>query len=50
MFTFDAGAENTVSNQKLFADFMIEGVKSRPDSVPCDVAATSGARAMVHET
>ena len=30
-------ANNTLSNQKLFTDFMIDGVKARADGVRCDV-------------
>ena len=34
---FDVAANNTLSNQKLFTDFMIDGVKARADGVRCDV-------------
>jgi gluconolactonase len=34
---FDVGADNRLSNQRLFTDFMIDGVKCGPDGVQCDV-------------
>ena len=37
LFEFDVNANNTLSNQKLFTDFMIDGVKARADGVRCDV-------------
>ena len=37
LFTFDVGADNMLSNQRLFTDFMIDGVKARADGVRCDV-------------
>jgi gluconolactonase len=37
MHVFDVGSDNTLSNQKLFSDFMIDGVKCGPDGVRCDV-------------
>jgi len=37
MFVFDVGADNKLSNQKLFSDFMIDGVKCGPDGARCDV-------------
>jgi gluconolactonase len=37
LFTVDVAANNTVSNQRLFTDFMIDGVKARADGVRCDV-------------
>jgi gluconolactonase len=37
LYAFDVTASNTVSNQKLFTDFMIDGVKARADGVRCDV-------------
>jgi gluconolactonase len=37
MYVFDVGADNKVSNQKLFSSFMIDGVKCGPDGVRCDV-------------
>ena len=37
LFAFDVTANNTLSNQKLFTDFMIDGVKARADGVRCDV-------------
>jgi len=37
MHVFDVGADNKVSNQKLFSDFMIDGVKCGPDGVRADV-------------
>jgi gluconolactonase len=37
MHVFDVGADNKLSNQKLFTDFMIDGVKCGPDGVRVDV-------------
>jgi gluconolactonase len=37
LHVFDVGADNKLSNQKLFSDFMIDGVKCGPDGVRCDV-------------
>jgi gluconolactonase len=37
MHVFDVGADNKVSNRKLFSDFMIDGVKCGPDGARCDV-------------
>jgi gluconolactonase len=37
MHVFDVGSDNRLSNQKLFTDFMIDGVKCGPDGVRCDV-------------
>ncbi len=37
LFVFDVAANNTVSNQKLFTDFFIDGVKARTDGLRCDV-------------
>jgi gluconolactonase len=37
MHVFDVRADNTLGNQKLFADYMIDGVKCAPDGVRCDV-------------
>ncbi len=37
MYVFDVGADNKLSNQKLFSDCMIDGVKCGPDGVRCDV-------------
>ncbi len=37
MHVFDVGADNRLSNQKLFTDFMIDGVKCGPDGVRVDV-------------
>jgi gluconolactonase len=37
MFVFDVGADNKVSNGKLFSNFMVDGVKCGPDGVRCDV-------------
>jgi gluconolactonase len=34
---FDVGADNKLSNQKLFSDFTIDGVKCGPDGIRCDV-------------
>src|SRR5438552_266949 len=37
MHVFDVSADNKLSNQKLFSDFMIDGVKCGPDGARCDV-------------
>jgi len=37
MFVFDVGADNKLSNRKLFSDFMVDGVKCGPDGVRADV-------------
>ncbi|HYB42371.1 MAG TPA: SMP-30/gluconolactonase/LRE family protein, partial [Candidatus Methylomirabilis sp.] len=37
MHVFDVGANNQLSNQRLFSDFMIDGVKCGPDGARCDV-------------
>jgi len=37
MHVFDVGDDHKLSNQKLFSDFMIDGVKCGPDGVRCDV-------------
>ena len=37
MHVFDVGADNKLSNQQLFSDFMIDGIKCGPDGVRCDV-------------
>ncbi|MGH8733226.1 MAG: SMP-30/gluconolactonase/LRE family protein, partial [Burkholderiales bacterium] len=37
MHVFDVGADNKLSNQKLFTDFMVDGVKCGPDGVRADV-------------
>jgi gluconolactonase len=37
IYAFDVGDDNRLSNQKLFSDFMIDGVKCGPDGVRCDV-------------
>jgi gluconolactonase len=37
VFSFDVGSDNKLSNQKLFSDFMINGVKCGPDGLRCDV-------------
>jgi len=34
---FDVGSDNKLSNQKLFTDCMVDGVKCGPDGVRCDV-------------
>ncbi|POR48360.1 SMP-30/gluconolactonase/LRE family protein [Bosea psychrotolerans] len=34
---FDVGADNKLSNQKLFADCMIDGINCGPDGLRCDV-------------
>jgi gluconolactonase len=37
MYAFDVGSDNKLSNQKLFSDFMVDGVKCGPDGARCDV-------------
>ena len=37
MHVFDVGADNKLSNQKLFSDFMVDGIKCAPDGARCDV-------------
>jgi len=37
MHAFDVGSDNKLSNQRLFTDFMVDGVKCGPDGVRCDV-------------
>ena len=37
MYVFDVGPDNKLSNQKLFSDFMVDGVKCGPDGARCDV-------------
>src|SRR6516165_2637766 len=37
MHVFDVGSDNKLSNQKLFTDFMVDGVKCGPDGARCDV-------------
>jgi gluconolactonase len=46
MHVFDVGSDNKLSNQKLFSDFMIEGVKCGPDGVRCDVNGNVWSQAM----
>ena len=51
MHVFDVGADNKLSNQKLFSDFMIDGVKCGPDGVRADVdgnlwCSSNGGRAL----
>jgi gluconolactonase len=37
MYVFDVGGDNTLTNRKLFSDFVIDGVKCGPDGARCDV-------------
>lgn len=37
LFVFEVTGNNTLTGQKLFTDFMIDGVKARADGVRCDV-------------
>src|SRR5205809_3364391 len=37
MHVFDVGNDSKLSNQKLFSDFMVDGVKCGPDGARCDV-------------
>src|SRR2546428_767354 len=51
MHVFDVGSDNKLSNQKLFTDFMIDGVKCGPDGVRVDVdgnlwVSSNGGRAL----
>jgi len=34
---FDVGADNKPTNQRVFSDFMVDGVKCGPDGIRCDV-------------
>ena len=51
IYSFDVGADNKLTNRKLFSDCMVEGVKCGPDGVRCDVegnvwAASNAGRAL----
>jgi gluconolactonase len=37
MHVFDVGPDNKLSNQRLFTDFMVDGIKCGPDGARCDV-------------
>jgi gluconolactonase len=37
VYSFDVGADNKVSNRKVFSECMIDGVKCGPDGLRCDV-------------
>ena len=37
IYVFDVGSDNKVSNQKLFPDCVVDGVKCGPDGMRCDV-------------
>jgi gluconolactonase len=37
MSVFDVGSDNKLSNQRLFSNFMVDGVKCGPDGARCDV-------------
>jgi gluconolactonase len=37
MFVFDVTTESTLTNGRLFADFVVDGVRCAPDGVRCDV-------------
>ena len=37
IYVFNVGPANKLSNQQLFTDFMIDGVKCGPDGARCDV-------------
>ena len=37
MYVFDVGSDNKLSNQRLFSDFMVDGIKCGPDGARCDV-------------
>jgi gluconolactonase len=51
MHVFDVGTDNKLTNQRLFSDFMIDGVKCGPDGARCDangnVWCSSNARNVV---
>lgn len=38
IIAFDVGADNTLSNRRVFSDCMVDGVKCGPDGLRCDVA------------
>ncbi len=38
VFAFDVGADNKLSNHRLFTDCVVDGVKCGPDGLRCDVA------------
>ena len=42
---FDVGADNKLSNQKLFTDCVVDGVKCGPDGMRCDVDGNVWCRA-----
>jgi gluconolactonase len=51
MYVFDVGADNKLSNQQMFSDFMIDGIKCGPDGARCDVngniwVSSNGGRAL----
>ena len=37
IYVFDVGVDNKLSNQKLFTDCVVDGVKCGPDGMRCDV-------------
>ena len=37
VYAFDVGADNKLSNRKLFSDFMVNGINCGPDGIRCDV-------------
>jgi gluconolactonase len=37
VFVFDVGSDNKPANRKLFADFMVDGIKCGPDGIRADV-------------
>ena len=37
IYVFDVGADNKLSNKKLFTDCLVDGVKCGPDGMRCDV-------------
>jgi gluconolactonase len=37
MHVFDVGSDHKLSNQKVFSDFMVDGIKCGPDGARCDV-------------
>jgi gluconolactonase len=45
MHVFDVGADHKLSNQKVFSDFMVDGVKCGPDGAPATSRATCGSPA-----
>ena len=45
IYVFDVGPDNKLSNQKLFTDCVVDGVKCGPHGMRCDVNGNVGPRA-----